>query len=362
MSTQDVGPTQVGMMNGDAQSTSGYAMFESQARAQRAALEGNDRQAKEYDAQAYDEFRANAFFTDEEWKTLDTRLMEVREDELHLFDQLRDRGLTTTTDLSTIIYEYEKSPVQTDTGASISMGLQDRAQDELPGLTEEFAGIPIPIVHKSYHLNERTLRVNANSGQDINTATQDMAARGVTNELREMFLNGWSGQVDGYSVDGLTTFADRNTYLAQNWSDTVNTTASEIRGDILSMVELLEDDGFDENDGGYVLYLSRNELRTLRRRTVGTEDDTQLWTRLQDEFGDYIEIERTTSLPAGEAVLLQPSPDVIELVVASDLQNVEWESHAGFTTHMKVMASITPILKSTSTGQSGLVHTTGLAG
>ena len=48
--------------------------------------------------------------------------------------------------------------------------------------------------------------------------------------------------------------------------------------------------------------------------------------------------------------------DVIELAIASDMQNVEWSSGDEMTINMKVMASITPVVKSDQSGQSGVAH------
>ena len=58
--------------------------------------------------------------------------------------------------------------------------------------------------------------------------------------------------------------------------------------------------------------------------------------------------------------MFKPTEDVLQLAVASDIQNVEWENYGGWEITMKVMSSMTPIVKSDDSGQSGVVNATGL--
>lgn len=358
---QQVGPTQIGTKNDlqeDAPANGGgYWQFAAQAEHSRAVASGNEPSA--FNERQVKEFRANAVFPDEEWKSLDNRLLEVAQNNLLLVNQLRNRGLTRTADLSTLIFEYEKAVADDPSDATVSMGLEARGQDAMPG-GRQLAGVPLPIVHKSWHINARTMRTAGASGTsaNINTRPMETAADGVFNTIENMLYNGWNGQVDGYSVPGLLTESNRNRFGGTDWSDTTNVTNEQVRGDILTAVEALEDDSYEPENVGYIMYLPRDGVQTLRRRRVGTDNRNSLLSEFDRDYGDFIDIEWTSNIPAGNAVMLKPVPEVLELVMASDIQNVEWSSHAGFTTHMKVMASITPLVKSDTAGQSGIVHFT----
>lgn len=301
------------------------------------------------------EYTTHANLRKDEWVQLDDRLIEVARPNLTLIEALRSRGLTRNTDLSNLTFEWE------DVGdfsqdADLDMAFETRAVDE--GVHFELNGIPLPIVHKSYHLNRRNLMASRNRGEDLDTTYMSRATRKVVERLEDLVLNGWGSTVDSYNIPsllGTNQQADINTATSNNdWDDTSGTTADDIRTDVLTQIETLENENYGPEGTGYLWLLDRASWQALRARDTGTDQERGLQERINEEFGDILDPVRMDRLATGTSIMLKPIQDVIELVVASDLQNVEWESHAGFTMHMKVMGSITPAIKSDQSGQSGI--------
>lgn len=303
-------------------------------------------------ANAVAELRANSTLRKDEWVSLDERLVQTARDELKIVDDLRSDGLVVNEDLSTLIREYESDNDFGD--AQVDMDAETGGGEDIS--TFALDGVPLPIVHKSFSIPHRQLLASRERGQDLSAVGQSKATRAVAEALEDMVLNGWAGQVDSYSVSGLTDHPDRNTTSANATWDGASVT--QMLGDIYTMVEGLEDANYTPGGSGYRCYINRQQWQEIRRTDTGTDQERSVLDRVMEEF-DYVDFAMTNYLDDGEAVMFKPVPDVVELAVAADMQNVEWSSGDGWTTHMKVMASMTPIVKSDKSGASGVFHLTG---
>lgn len=334
----------------------GFGQFAAQARLANAKLEGRERMAANA-AKKVAQFRAQAQLEKDEWKTLDENLTEVAQEELVVVDRLRQEGLTTDEDLSTLIHEWQETNDFGD--AEVDMGGETGGDEDAS--TFSVNGVPLPIVHKSFRIPFRTLLASRGRGGSLDTQNQSKASRAVSVGLDDLAINGWNGQIDGYQVYGLTNHPDRNTVAGSDWNDYTNNSADTVRGDLLDAIEANEDNNYGPGSSGYLGLFGKGAYQALRRWDTGTDQERGLLERLREEFDSEIsDFVKAPSMADDEAVLLKPSDDVLELAVASDLQNVEWQSNDGMTTHMKVMGSITPVIKSDEAGQSGICHLTGL--
>lgn len=374
--TYNDGPAQVSMpQHLAAQSGSGFEQFVAQARLASMSKEdpnyatlgqfvANKRRSNVDDiaanlglsAQEMQALGLNLQLDKDEWKTLDDRLLRVAQENLTMVDDLRGAGLTINTDLGNLIHEWQTT--NEFSAADVDMNPDVAASEDATVISVD--GVALPIVHKSFHIPFRTLMASRNRGESLDTVNQGKAARAVMEGLEDLFVTGWNGTVGGHNVPGLTGANQEgniNTTTSSNdWDDTSGTTVAQIRSDIVSQIEALEDDNYGPEGTSYMYWLDRSSYQALRSRDTGTDQERSLLSRLEEEFvPDTLQfLKPADHLPTGTAVLLKPIEDVIQLAVASDIQNVEWESNAGFTTHMKVMGSITPVIKSDHSGQSGI--------
>jgi hypothetical protein len=182
----------------------------------------------------------------------------------------------------------------------------------------------------------------------------------VSEKLEELLFSGWTPTIrdedgDTYTLYGYTDHPDRNTYTGSDWG-----TAGNIRDDIVAMFDEMDKD--NRTGGGFWLYIAPTQWREYRK-AIDPDGDGNMTVRerIEDEWSQELgAVRRAPKLSSGEAVMVDPSPDVVELAVAEDVQTIEWQSGSGMTNHYKVMAAMAPEIKSDNTSQSGVVHATGL--
>ena len=307
------------------------------------------------------EFMANNSSLEyEEWKQISDRVVEVRDHSLGIINDLRSMGLTKPLSLAVMTDEWQTVD-QIDGEAQVDMnpGTATESSDVVYGRD----GAPLPIVHMDWQIDRRQLDVSRANGTGVDTLVASQLTRKVSERLEALAVDGWALGYDGYTMDGFRTFEARNQYTGSSWTDGTSD-ADDIRTDIIGLIEKLEDDEF--NNGNYQLYLSKPQYRALRNTIAdfggGATGDKNMRQRIKDEFDEIGSINQVNEayLPAGEAFMFEPSPDVVELGVAEDVQPVEWETPSGWTTKMKIFAAMNVELKSTADNQCGIVHATGL--
>lgn len=306
------------------------------------------------------ELMANSSLQKDEWEELQSTVIENRRQPLSIVNDLRSSGLTRPMDLSTMTSIWQKVSHVPD-NAEITMNPGTRTDTD--DVTYSTDGVPLPVVHMDWNIDRRMLLVSRNQGQGLDTVVPAQLTRHVQQTVENMVVNGWNTTIDGRQMYGLRNHPSRNTYTGSNWDDGT-TDSSDIRNDILAMIERLEN---DEYQPPYRIYLSRNEWQVLRKKIAdlsgGDTSDTNMRERIAEEFDTEIDsISVSPEIPNGEAVMFKPSSDVISLGVAEDVQAIEWDDPDGWKHHFKVMAAMNVELKDTEETQMGLVHTTGLAG
>lgn len=292
----------------------------------------------------------------DEWETLSDRMVEVYRSNLTGIQDLRSAGLTRSLSLATQVDLWQT--VSDFTDAEVTMdGEVDSTEDRVTYATQ---GVPIPIVHKNFRVSQRELMTSRNMNNDLRTDGVSNATRQVAEMLDDILFSGWSPQVvdsDGneFTLFGYTDHPDRNQVSGSSWEQAAN-----IRSDIVEMLNKLDQD--NRTGGGFWLYLSPTEWRQFRSAKTPEADDNQTVRQtIMNQFDTEIAaIKRAERLPEGEAVMVDPSPDVVELAVAEDVQTIEWQSGSGMTNFYKVMAAMAPEIKSDAKGRSGVVHLTGI--
>lgn len=306
------------------------------------------------------ELMANSSLQKDEWEDLQSTVIENRNQPLSIVNDLREQGLTRSMDLSTMTSIWQNVSEIPD-GAEVTMNPGTRTDTD--DVTHGTDGAPLPVVHMDWNIDRRMLMVSRNQGQGLDTVVPAQLTRHVQQKIENLVVNGWSHTVDGRTMDGLTDHSSRNTVTGSNWDDDT-TDAEDIRTDLLSGIEALEN---DEYQPPYRLYLARNEWQVLRKTIAdisgGDTSDINMRERVLDEFDTEIEdIRVSPEISDGEYVMFKPTQDVISLGVAEDVQAVEWDSPDGWQHHFKILAAMNVELKDTEEGQMGVVHATGLAG
>src|SRR5690625_2450944 len=232
------------------------------------------------------EFHGNALLRKDEWKYLDTTIVETARRELGVVNDLRAAGLSRNVgDLGTTIVEYERSG---DLGpARVDMSGTTRGDEDT--LAFDLAGVPLPITHKQFRLNLRRLLASRKMGQGLDVSQAALAARIVAETLDDMVFNGVEGlSIDGRSVPGLLTHADRNIgTLSADWTDPAATPLADVQA-------MINASRASHYRGPYMLYVPDS-----------------YYTLLSDDYkpeSDKTWLERISALPAIQGVKATGSP------------------------------------------------------
>lgn len=291
--------------------------------------------------------RTNDVLRKDEWKQYDQALIEVARDRLPLVNLLVSRGLTYNipNGLGTTILEWETvsdmEPAEVSL-AGVTRGTQDTLDFTLQSM-------PLPIIHKDFTLNIRKLEASRRTGQPLDMAQLELATRLVAEKTESMVIAGHTLQIGTSTIKGLATEANRNTgSVTANWA---SATGAQIVGDVLTAIAALQNDNMY---GPYSILVPYDAYRNMYN-DFKTESDKTIAQRVM-EIPGITEIVPSQNMPAGEVIFVQLSRDVIDEVIGMQPTVVQWESMGGLQVHFKVMSIMVPRVRSTYTGQSGIMH------
>jgi len=294
--------------------------------------------------------RTNGLLRKDEWKLLDTAIIQATMQRLSGIADLRAMGLVHNLGgLGVLTSEWENTSAMSD--ANVDMSGETPGQEDSIEFTTQ--GVPVPIIHKGYRINIRRLMASRKLGQSIDTVQAAAATRRVVLKLEDILFNGLTLKNDSYSVYGYTTFPSRlRTNIGTAWDAA---SGQDPVADVLHMIETAADAGFY---GPFNLYVPSN-----------------YWTTLMEDYSDYKNgswMDRLMMIPqlnavktsdvieSDEVILVQMTSDVVDLALGQDISNVEWNSLGGLVSHMKVMGAMIPRMKSTEDEDgntvAGIVH------
>lgn len=289
----------------------------------------------------------------EDWKYFDDVVLEEAQIRLVGVADLLGRGLTKPVPnaLGKMVFAYEKINVMDDASVSLD-GLSRTTNDRLEYTLSQ---APLPIIHKDYFLNIRTLAASRNTGEPLDSTQARAAARVVAEKQEDLLFNGYAGKFGGLGIYGYTTFPDRNQDTfdgGKTWDDPTKAGTSYL-ADVLNAIQTLAG---KRQYGPFVIYVptaagvniendfnpGTSDTRTIRQRILQT-------TQIAD-------IRVADKMPAGEVVFVQMDPNNVLWVTGEPLQNVQWDEGGGFTVNFKVWTISMPLIRSDQEGRSGIFH------
>jgi uncharacterized linocin/CFP29 family protein len=285
----------------------------------------------------------------EEWILFDQTVVEIARQRLVAVGELVSRGLTFNLPnaLGTTRLEWER--ISDMTPAEISMsGIKEGEADRV---AFDLSSLPIPIIHKDFHINIRALETSRRFGQPLDTTMAALATRKVAEQAETILFNGLTVSSTNGVIYGYLNAPNANTgSLTAAW-DAGTTTGANILADVLAMVEALQ---VDHMWGPYGLYVPQD-----------------YWIKLVDDFkanSDRTILERIMAIPGiafvqptegisstlDTVVMFQLTSDVVRMIMGMQPTLIEWESHGGLVTNFKVMAIMVPNFRNDYEGQSGV--------
>lgn len=293
--------------------------------------------------------RNNATLRKDEWIQFDEALIDIATLRMVGVGDLLSRGLRfdVTQGLGSTTVEWET--VDETREAEVNMDGINRAQNDRVDFVLQ--SLPLPIIHRDFEINSRALQVSRTRGEALDTTNMRIAGRKVSERIEQILFNGITYTFAGASIFGYTTHPNRNTVtLAVPW-DNSGITGELILTDILAMISAAH---ADRMFGPYVLYVPTLWWIALLEDFKANSDKSILTRML--EIPTLEDIKVSDFITVDNAVMVQMTSDVVDMVVAQQPTTVQWETDGGFKLNFKVMAVMIPRLKADADGRSGIIH------
>lgn len=285
----------------------------------------------------------------DEWKVLDDTLIQSAAVRLRGIADLRTQGLVKSIagGMGKTIFEYEK--VGDMNPAEISMDGAVMTEDDRVDF--ELGSVPLPLIHKNYTLNIRTLMASRARGEALDTIQSEICGRLIAEKLEDLLFNGYATTFNGLPIYGYFSHPKINTQTFTSgavWTD-ASTSGAEILTDVLGAIGKLI---AARMYGPYILYIPTLWALKLQE-DFKTESDKSIWTRLL-EIRELIEIRSADMMPTDKALLVQMTSDVVVLLEGEPLQTVQWDTHGGFRIVFKAFTLSVPLIRTDIEDRCGI--------
>jgi uncharacterized linocin/CFP29 family protein len=295
----------------------------------------------------------NSLLSKEEWTELDAAVIAAARSRLSGVAMLRRHGLTKRLGgLGTLVSQWGLSSAMT--AATVNLTGQGKGENDLPETV--LKGVPVPVIFKEFSIGARTLEASRRLGDSLDVTAGVEAARVVAEAEESLLIDGSLAiSLNGDVIFGLTSHTYRNTDTAANYGGGDWGTISNILPTIAGMIAAAQGDGF-YGPYGILAYPTQYNQAALSFYTDGS-GQTALQRILA--IAGIADVTMCAGLAAGEVVLFELSPLVVDWAEALPLQTLEWASGDGMVSHFKVMTVATPRVKADYANASGVVHATG---
>lgn len=293
----------------------------------------------------------NSLLRKDEWELLDNAVVEAARQRLNGIADLRRLGLVQNLGgLGTLISQWNQASEMSAANVSIT----GQAPGDRDRVDYQLAGVPVPVIFKDYVIGRRQLEASRRLGSGIDTSHAFAAARVVSEGIENMLFNGSSVVLNGNAIYGYTTHPDRFTDTAANVGGGDWGTIGNIVSTVLGAITQLN---LQSHYGPYGIYVANTQyIQALETYTDGSGQTALARVEMLPNISF---MKPSDWLADGVMVMVQLTPDTVDLGEAQGLTNLEWTSGDNLTGYFKVMQVAVPRIKSDHAGNSGVAHITG---
>jgi hypothetical protein len=276
----------------------------------------------------------------DEWIEYDSALTLEAQSRLRGVADLVAAGLVKTipNGLGKTVLQYEK--VSDIDPAVVSLSGMARGENDRPDIL--LTGLPLPITHKDWVVDIRTLMASRNRGEGLDLTMARLCARVIAEKIEQMlFLGGPT--FGGLPIYGYTNVPNRNLAnfeaVGGLWSAAAKTGA-QIIADVLTGIALLQG---DRMFGPYGIYVPTTFALPLENDFKANGDQTIRDRILKIEGVKFLTV--ADSMLADHIAIVQMTSDVVELVEGEPLKTVQWDIEGGMGVKFKAMTIQVPLVK-----------------
>jgi hypothetical protein len=300
------------------------------------------------------EFRALAPLPEDAQKLIDQTVVGVGQQRLTFAADIMTAGLTYPISDPLSVTQLEWYNVNKVGAAQRTMSPSARGENKQRAMLP--SRLPVYLTTDTFELDIRTLRMSERVGMPLDTALIEYCTRSVNEAIEDAAINGATtldGEdltVAGYSAPGLLNapHAETQSLTAAAW--TTAPVGSTVFNEVQAMKAKLV---ANKKYGPYRLYVGNVIGDALDSDYSSAKGDNTIKDRLLKIEG--LEAVRVADMmPAGKAVLVQMTREVIDMVVGQTPTVIPWTSLDGFTVHNLVMAIMIPRVRSNYENESGI--------
>lgn len=287
----------------------------------------------------------------DEWKHYDTAVIEAARQRMVGVQDLISRGLTYNipNGMGSTVLEYEDLGDISE--ADLDMDGISPGQKDRPVYSIKY--LPLPLIHKDYHINARVLAASRTTGNPLDTTMAALAAAKVTEKVEKILFQGASSYAfGGGTIYGYVDFPQRNSVtLSENW-DASGKTGAEILADVL---EIKQASINDYHYGPWVMYVPMAYETVLDGDYDTTTPGTTIRERILKIAG-ITDIKVVDLLAANNVLLVEMKAETVRIVVGMPVTPVEWSTEGNMLHNFKVMTIMVPQIRADQNARSGIVH------
>lgn len=311
---------------------------------------------------------AGGKLTAEALRTLDT----LRHEEWKFFDDvLINEALIRLVGVADLINAGLTRPVPNALGKTVfgyeKVTFMDPAEVSLDGISrtmnarQEFQlfQAPLPITHKDFFINLRTLAASRERGEPLDTTQVAVAGRVVSEEAERMLFQG--GKTFGtLPIYGYATHPDRNWRKftdTKSWDD-VTKTGTSFMTDVTGA---LGDLAAQRMYGPFMIYVPKLAGVNIQNDYVTTSVAAVVNKTIQERIESVkgvAGVRIADQLAADTVIFVQMTGDVVQWVQGENLQTVQWDEYGGFEINFKAFQIAIPLIRSDIQGRSGVLQLT----
>ena len=294
--------------------------------------------------------RTNATLREDEWKQVDTTVVDVARARLVGVSDLISRGLTFNIANGMGTTSLEWDDVSDLSAAEVNMSGVQIAQNDRVDFTR--SSLPLPITHKAFQLNARALVASRRLGEPLNVTQARISARKVADQLEDALFNGLSSYTfDGGTIYGYLDFPERNSVTpseAGAWDDSAKTGEQ-----ILANVKEAKQASIDaKHYGPYGMYIPTQYETVLDCDFKANSDKTIRQRILEVDGIEFVKV--ADSITGDKVILVELQEDTVRQVDGMPLTTVEWSRGDNMQMNFRVMTISVTNLRADQNGNSGV--------
>jgi len=292
------------------------------------------------------DLRANAFLSREEWEVLDGAIIARAQQRFQIVSDLQAAGLTSNTTLAEQMSKWKVASERV--AADVSMDFETKGTEDRIEYKHYFA--PLPIISAEFSVGRRELLSSRTLGADMDTVNATEAGRAVAEMLEVITIDGDSGiVVDGNQLYGLQNLSARYTTTAAGDFGTLSNVYETFRATLSTMAGR-------RYYGPFRVYIANAQYFEMLKHYSDGSSEMALDRVLK--LPQIMSIEPNDLVDDGEFLMVQMTPDVIDLRVGLDMETRRWEAPDGSRLYYKVMMAAVPRIKTDYAGYAGVAHIT----